>query len=315
MSFDQERFDRAANAVRWNYTRGQIWPGPAPRPEVEPLDETTLRALRRSLAAALGPPDPLEDPTEAALRRSRLSEPRPVPETPPPKPSPTEFKGALRTYTHMCTTIGGAGNSTALCTELITLPSIVRRVLITTEATAQNQADIVISTCLSVNPSEAEIRNGQIIYPDPSSGLGGAGIHNVAAGSTFAFPIDKVITQVPFRLVTYIENIDAGPHRVHTEITTQDLDPENVRIISVPVILQPQVFSRSLMTAPLPRGNPQAPQLRPVTPRALRIKVMQDRLTIYSRDVAWPAVAPEIRNRYYQAQMSGKPDPCIEPIW
>lgn len=267
MAYDPARIAAARAAVRWNYTLGSLRPAPVAPQLLEPTTETTLDALRRSLKADLVP----------------------LPISPPPKRSPTEFRGANRTYSFDLITFAGIGNSGAQVTEIFTLPGIVRRILISTDLTTEALGELIITTALSVNPDEAEIRAGPQIFPDPRSGVPAGGIFAVASGAPFAVPLDYVLSSPPFRLAAYLENIDAGPHRAAVSVTLQDLDPEDIRIISVPAILQQQVYGRALRAAPLP------PPRGPAMPRAVRILVQLGVQPGFYRDVSFRDLAPELK--------------------
>ena len=282
-----EALQRTRSQVRWNYSRGNIWPGPAPVPPIEPLTETTMAALKKSLKA----------------------EPAPLSLTPPPKRSPTEFRGAHRTFNFPLVTVAGVGNAVTIVTELISLPMIVRRILLSVSMVTELEAEVLVSTCLSQVPSVAECRASRQIWPDP----GGCGyldsVFAVAAGAPFAVPMDTVISTVPFRIACTIVNTLAGPYTGNINVTVQDLDPEDLRVISVPVILTQQVFTRSMGTAPLsaPKG--------PALPKGLKVSVLQAGRPIYSRDIAWAAADPEIKKQFLNAQLSGVYPPTLQPIW
>jgi hypothetical protein len=206
-------------------------------------------------------------------------------------------------------TVAGVGNATTVVTELLSLPMVIRRVLISCDMTTEYQAQLLVSTALSVNPTLAEVQASRQIWPDPSGCGYLDSVFAVAKGAPFAVPLDTIISTVPFRIACTLINSDAGPHTAEICVTAQDLDPEALRVISVPVILSPQVFSRGITTAPLPA--PKGPAL----PKGLRVSVLQAGQPIYSRDIAWASADPEIKKQFLNAQLTGKYPPTLQPIW
>jgi len=300
---------RTRMASRWNFTRANIWAGPVAPPPMEPTPETTLEALKRSLARALGPADPLEDPYSDALRRARLSEPHAIPTEPPPRKVPTDFKGAVHTFNFPLVTVAGVGNAVTVVTQVFSLPMIVRRVLISCSMTTEFQAELLVSTALSLNPTVAEVRAAQQIWPDPACPGYLDSVFAVAAGAPFAVPLDTVISTIPFRIACTLVNTLAGPYTAEICVTAQDFDPQDLRVISVPVIMTPQVFTRSVSTAPLPKPKGAA------LPRGLKVSVLQAGQPIYSRDIAWACADPELKRQFLNAQLTGQYPPTLQPIW
>lgn len=309
MAYQADSLALARAASRMNFTRGNILP---PRWTPNPIEDTTpetLDAIRRSLAAAQTYRDPLEDPSFAAARRARLATPSAVPSEIPRKPFPTEFRGQHKTYNFAITAPLGIGNSGEMTTELFSLPAIVRRILITHDATDDYQLELIVTTSQNVGPSDAEVLGSPIIYPNPNSGLGNANNYAVAAGAPFPIPLDHIIQTVPWRLVAWIRNVTAGPHRAYVHVTVQDLDPEDLRVITVPVILQQQVLTRSITSPAPPAPQGQAP------PRGLTLSVWQSGRKLYSRDVPWACVDPVMKVEFMTALFNNKMPLGMEPIW
>lgn len=277
----------ARAASRWNFTRGNILPPGYTPPPVTETSSETMAAIARSLGTTPGP----------------------IPSAIPRKPSPTEFRGQHRTYTHHVLAPLGIGNSGAMTTELFSLPGIVRRILITTDAVTANEIELLVTTSQNVNPTDAELLGAPAIFPNPSSGLGTAGVYVVASGAPFAVPLDHIVQTIPFRLASWIRNTTAGPHRAMLHITMQDLDPEDLRVISVPVILQQQVLTRSLTSPAPPAPQGQAP------PRGLRMKVFAENRLLYSRDIPWIVVDPVIKVEFMTALFNNAVPNTMEPIW
>lgn len=331
MAYQAESLALARAASRMNFTRGNILP---PRWTPNPIEDTTpetLDAIRRSLAKAQTYRDPLEDTGDAAARRARLSEPAAIPKDIPRKPSPTEFRGQHRTFTLHVSTIVGAGNSGQMGTELFYLPSIVRRVMITTDAVAASEIELLVTTTQNNAPLDPDALLDPPIFPDSSYHASAYGVYAVAAGAPFAVPMDHVITKIPFALLAWIRNTNAGPHRAQVHITMQDLDPEDLRTLTVPIIMQQQVLTRSLTSPapPAPRQFTQpyewlgvptpgptkktAPTQAP--PRGLRLGVYQNGTKLYSRDIPWAVVDPVMKVEFMTALFNNKMPLGMEPIW
>jgi len=331
MAYDAAALTLARTASRWNFTRGNILPPGFPPNPIEDTSAETMAAIRRSLAHSVGRDDPLEDPAAAAERRRRLSEPGAVPTKIPRKPSPTEFRGQHKTITLSATAILGVGNTATVASGTFNLPKIVRRVLVSTNAVAENEIELVLTTTNIGALTAANILASDAIWPDQNHISTGYGQYAVAAGAPFAIPMDHIIQTVPFELVAWLRNTTAGPHRAILYITLQDLDPEDLRVITVPVILQQQVLTRSLNppAPPAPRqfsqpyewlgGKIPAPTTRPVTahapPRGIKLKEFQAGRLLYSRDIPWQLLDPVLQKRFMVARFNNETDPTMEPIW
>lgn len=116
-------------------------------------------------------------------------------------------------------------------------------------------------------------------------------------------PVDA---PTPF-LTACLQNSNVPTLDVTVGITIQEISVD--RLIIRPLIIAPQVLTRSITAAPLPAGRPAS------TPRGLKISVMVANRPIYSRDIAWASADVELKKQFLNAQLSGVYPPTLQPIW
>lgn len=274
-------------ALRWNYSRGNIWPGPAPVPPIEPLTETTMVALKKSLRA----------------------EPQPVPAEAPAR-QPTVY-GPSR---HLQTQLGVAAGFICASWPTSQTPYEIAAMSVTGALPAPVAGPHTVSIYLYATPDD---RTGAPAQPTepllfPNAGLPGglaASVLHVGAGnanSTFLTP--HIAVERPDAFLTAWMDPAVGAFLVVSlGITLTEIDVQ--RIVVRPLIIAPQVLTRSITAAPLPAGRAAS------LPRGLKVSVLQAGRPIYSRDIAWASADPEIKKQFLNAQLSGVYPPTLEPIW
>lgn len=286
-TYVKEALQRTRAQVRWNYSRGNIWPGPAPIPPVEPLTETTMAALKKSLRA----------------------EPAPLPETPTQRPP--EVQGPSRQFNGGLTM---GVNPFCISWPTQQSPYMISQVVVT--AASDLAPGMPIALALSLHPTNDD-RTGVLAVPAESAVFPTG--YALAAGPPYLLQIPltgsgmasyspRIPVDAPAAFLTAcFQNSAVATLDVTVGITIQEISVE--RLIIRPLIIAPQVLTRSLTAAPLPAGRPAS------TPKGLKVSVLQAGRPIYSRDIAWASADVELKKQFLNAQLSGVYPPTLQPIW
>jgi len=278
---------RTRASLRWNYSRGNIWPGPAPVPPIEPIEESTLAAIRRSLRA----------------------EPGPVPETTPSRP-PRVFGNAR----HLQGNIIGLDTTVCISWPTPQIPYEISDIVLSAEC--EDAGPAPVSCGLTLHPTQDDLTGVATqpletqVFPTSPPPLGPTAfllfINTPGQSAVTYSPHAPVDAPTPF-LTAYYAGLAPLNGRLSIGITLREVSIEN--IIIRPLIIAPQVLTRSLTAAPLPAGRPAS------TPRGLKISVLQAGRPIYSRDIAWASADVELKKQFLNAQLSGVYPPTLQPIW
>lgn len=282
-----EALQRTRSQVRWNYTRGNIWPGPGPPEPLAEIPEATLAALKRSLRA----------------------EPAPVPETPRQQPPTPE--GPSRHFQGGVTM--GIG---PFCISWPTpqTPYLITDVVVT--AAVDLTPGMPVAVALSIHPTSEDLNltvavpQESPVFPTGNPLLPGPPylLELPLTGSNSVRYSPRIPVDAPTNFLTAcLQNSAVATLDVTVGITIQQMSIE--RLIIRPLIIAPQVLTRSITAAPLPAGRPAS------TPRGLKVSVLQAGRPIYSRDIAWASADVELKKEFLNAQLSGVYPPTLQPIW
>jgi len=287
MAYDPARIAQARAAVRWNYTLGSLRPAPVAPPPLEPMDETTLAALTRSLGTAPGPV-----PTTSRPRRP-----------PPPVSSGRPIAFALAAQ---LAGIGGAVRTT----NTYRFPVILRTVSWSLRLTynGANRFNLVWGNNPGLSGTDFVGIMGKLFDDQHEDGylLEAASLDS---STTLTLNPNLIIPEAGMRFMVALQNAVAAPADFYFTGILEVLDPEFALSAFQPVILPAQVLTRTLYTAPLPA--PKASTL----PRGLHVTVLEAGRPMYSRDIAWASADVEMKKLFLNAQLSGIYPPTIQPIW
>jgi hypothetical protein len=286
-TYVREALQRTRAQVRWNYSRANIWPGPGPPQPMPEIPEATLAALKRSLRI----------------------EPRPVPETPTPMP-PT-IEGPAQAFTG-AVTMGVAPFCLSWATSQT--PYMISEISLTAAVDLTPAMPVILGVSLHVTPDD---RSGVLAVPAESpvfpSRFSAVSLIPYAlelpltGSNSITFSPRTPVDRPADYLTACFQNSAIGTLDCSITIVTQQMSVE--RLIIRPLIIAPQVLTRSLTAAPLPAGRPAS------TPRGLKISVMVANRPIYSRDIAWASADLELKKQFLNAQLSGVYPPTLQPIW
>jgi hypothetical protein len=309
MDYNADALARTRAASRLNFSRGNILPpGYLARPFVDPFTRTMYQvklALPEAPVAAEAATPELTDALARLLAERKQPPPAEIPRR-PPRPG---LGGQIRTYSHDITTAAVLGASAVMTTELLGQPAIVRDITMSRDTVMFGTAEFLVTSTLNAAPTDAEVLGSSIIFPDPASGLLTYGIDYIAGAQQFTVRLGRIIPTAPFRLASWLRNIDAAAHRIIVHITTQDLDPEDLRALSVPTVFPEYALKRSL-TVP----GPAAPRGK-AAPRALTLKTFSDGRMTFSRSIPWSLVDDVVKREFLVAYVNNQVPPTMEPIW
>jgi len=278
---------RTRAALRWNLTRGNIWPGPTEAPPDPDVAPATLAALRRTLRTSADP----------------------IPMDAPPRPP--QVSGPSR---HCQVQLSVAAGYNCASWPTPQTPFEIASISVSSAIPAAVPGAHSVNLYLYATGDDRTGAPGQPTEPMlfPSTGQPGgraATVLEVGAGnanSVFLTPHIPVERPDNF-LTAWMDPAAAAFLTVGLGITLTEIGVQ--RLIVRPLIMQPQVLTRSLTAAPLPPGKGST------LPRGLRVSVLQAGQTMYSREIAWASADVELKKQFLNAQLSGNYPPTLQPIW